>query len=122
MRIGPWRPKGLPVVQPGDQSRGRARRLRAVLGAAVLVGRIATGDVEEVPRKQSEANVAAAGRLGGQKWAAALSATRRSEMRERELISGGKRGTNLEIFSQVCGLDSVGPTATLVHHRSDTGP
>jgi len=53
------------------------KRPADVIGAAVMVGRIATGDVTEKIESDSESGAAALGRRGGQARAAKLTAQRR---------------------------------------------
>lgn len=68
----PRGPKG--EKRPGD-----------VIGAAVMVGRIATGDIDENAKTDDGKNAAAValGRMGGKKRAEGLTAKRRKEIAKK---------------------------------------
>jgi hypothetical protein len=56
-----------------------------VIGAAVMVGRIATGDIDETAKTDDGKNAAAValGRMGGKARAAGMSAMKRKEIAKK---------------------------------------
>jgi hypothetical protein len=68
----PTGPKG--EKRPGD-----------VIGAAIMVGRIATGEIEEPAKTEDGKNAAAValGRMGGKARAAGMTAKKRSEIAKK---------------------------------------
>jgi hypothetical protein len=56
------------------------KRPADVIGAAIMVAKIATGEIEEHPRRPIEVSTAEAGRKGGQARAAKLSKKKRTEI------------------------------------------
>ncbi len=60
------------------------RRPGEVIGAAVMVGRIATGEIEDITTEDGKnAAAVALGRMGGKARAAGLSARRRKEIAKK---------------------------------------
>jgi hypothetical protein len=59
------------------------KRPADVIGAAIMVGRIATGEIEEPAKTEDGKNAAAValGRMGGKARAAGMTAKKRSETR-----------------------------------------
>jgi hypothetical protein len=72
----------------------------AVIGAAVMVGRIATREIDETATTEDGKNAAAValGRMGGKARAAGLSARKRSEI--------AKKGGQIALEAKI-GLDHV---------------
>ncbi|MGY3572901.1 RNA-binding protein [Bradyrhizobium sp. USDA 4504] len=75
----PKGPKG--EKRPGD-----------VIGAAVMIGKIATGEIEDITTEDGKnAAAVALGRLGGKKRAEGLSPKKRSEIAKKAAKSRWKR-------------------------------
>ncbi len=76
-QVWPQRGKGLRRWPIGPQAQKRPGN---VVGCAVRVARIATGEVTETPAKERQPRKAAGGMVGGRKRAELLSPDRRSEI------------------------------------------
>ena len=68
------------------------KRPADVIGAAVMVGRIATGEIDETATTEDGKNAAAValGRMGGKKRAEGMSAKRRKEIAKKAAASRWK--------------------------------
>jgi hypothetical protein len=67
------------------------RRPADVIGAAVMVGRIATGEIEDMTTDDGKnAAAVALGRMGGKARAAGLSAKKRKEIAKNAALSRWK--------------------------------
>lgn len=69
------------------------KRPADVIGAAVMIGRIATGEVEDSPKTDDGKNAAAValGRMGGKARAKGMTAKKRSEIAQKAAKSRWKK-------------------------------
>jgi hypothetical protein len=71
------------------------KRPADVIGAAIMVGRIATGEIDENTKTEDGKNAAAValGRMGGKARAKGLSAKKRSEIAKKAAAKRWKKGS-----------------------------
>jgi hypothetical protein len=80
-RRSPWESKEMPRGPKGE------KRPADAIGNAVMIGRIATGEIEDVTTEDGKnAAAVALGRMGGKARAAGMSAKKRSEIAKKAAL------------------------------------